>query len=212
MRTSNTTVQRFYRWNAPIYDLTRWALLRGRRTAVEALRLRSGQRVLELGCGTGLNFARLRERVGATGCVVGVDLSWHMLARARRRLLPRTYLLQADAARLPLDGTFNAVLLSYSLTMIPQWERALDQACGLLAPTGTLVVLDFAPAIPGQRLWQVWLNRYLAWNHVDAHRDLRGALARRVAQVEELPGVAAYVTLLRGSGGRIADGGLQSAD
>ncbi|MFH0982313.1 MAG: methyltransferase domain-containing protein [Planctomycetota bacterium] len=199
----NLTLQRFYRWNAPIYDLTRWTILRGRQAAIEALRLRPGERVLEIGCGTGLNLARLRQQVGARGLVVGLDHSYAMLARARRRRLPHVCLVQADAARLAFRGRFHAVLMAYSLRMIPDWNGALERACAHLEPDGTLVVLDFAPRTEPLAFWRALLDRHLAWNHVDTGRDLKGALQQCMEQVEELDAVPAYVTLLRGTGLRM---------
>jgi ubiquinone/menaquinone biosynthesis C-methylase UbiE len=57
-----------------------------RRQAVDKLALRPDDVVLDVGCGTGLNFARLLEPIGDRGRVVGIDLSPHMLARARERV------------------------------------------------------------------------------------------------------------------------------
>ena len=54
-----------------------------RKRATQHLALRPGDRVLEIGCGTGRNFPYLREAVGASGQVYGVDLSAGMLAKAR---------------------------------------------------------------------------------------------------------------------------------
>lgn len=202
MFSSNRVLQRFYRWNAPIYDLTRWTILRGRRAAIDALRLRTDDRVLEIGCGTGSSFAGLFEKVGKRGNVVGVDLSYHMLARARRRRGLDVQLIQADAARLTLRRRFHAVLMSYSLTMIPDWRTAIELACDHLEPEGTIVILDFAPRTHPRALWRRWFDRYLSWNHVDTSRDLKGALVRQVGPVEEFDQVPAYVTLLRGTRSR----------
>ena len=204
MINPNQTLRRFYRWNAPIYDLTRWAILRGRRAAIDALRLRPGNGVLEIGCGTGLSFVSLVEQVGERGRVVGVDLSYHMLARARHRHRHNVHLIQADAARLALRCRFDAVLVSYALTMIPDWQAAIDRACNHLESGGTVVILDFARCDPPRARLRALFNRYLARNHVDTDRDLKGALARRMGRIEELDRVPAHVTLLRGTGLRSA--------
>jgi demethylmenaquinone methyltransferase/2-methoxy-6-polyprenyl-1,4-benzoquinol methylase len=71
---------------APIYGLFEWLyalpLLGVRRKSVEALQLRAGDAVLELGCGSGRNFALIESRIGPAGRIIGVDLSPGMLARA----------------------------------------------------------------------------------------------------------------------------------
>ena len=56
VRVSQSAVQRFYRYHAMVYDKTRWMILHGRRRAVEKMGLRPDSEVLEVGCGTGLNF------------------------------------------------------------------------------------------------------------------------------------------------------------
>ena len=60
----HSPVQRFYRLHACIYDATRWAFLYGRRRAIDALALQPGNTVLEIGCGTGLNFKHILRRLG----------------------------------------------------------------------------------------------------------------------------------------------------
>ncbi len=197
-RTDNFTVAKFYRWNAPIYDLTRRPILRGRQQAVAALDLRPGMRVLEIGCGTGLNLPLLCRGVGESGRVVGVDYSAAMLRRARRRAGPAVELIEADASRLALDERFDAALLAYSLTIIPDWEAALAQCCSHLRDGGRIVILDFGRVEAGAPLWRRLWRRHLARCHVDCQRDLYGALVRLTYGVEVLRPLAAYCTIIRG--------------
>ena len=92
--------QSFYgRW-ARAYDLLATApgVDSWRDRAADALALEPGDTVVEMGCGTGANFSHLRERVGAEGRVVGVDLTRGMLRRARERV-------DAPAATLDLHAT-----------------------------------------------------------------------------------------------------------
>jgi ubiquinone/menaquinone biosynthesis C-methylase UbiE len=200
----NAIVERFYRWNAPIYDLTRRPILRGRREAVEAMGLSPGMSVLEVGCGTGINLPWLQAGVGAAGRVVGVDYSAAMLTRARRRATANTVLLQADASLLALHERFDAALLAYSLTIIPNWEAALERCCRHLRPGGRVVVLDFGRCDDDAPLWRKLWRRHLARCHVDCQRDLLGALQRHVERVEVLRPVTAYCTILRGVAAQMA--------
>src|SRR5215467_13151484 len=57
-----------------------------RREAVQRLELKRGDLVVDIGCGTGLNFALLQEAIGETGRIIGVDLTDAMLEQARRRV------------------------------------------------------------------------------------------------------------------------------
>lgn len=169
-----TTVQTFYRYQAYIYDWTRWTILHGRRRAVAQLHLRPDARVLEVGCGTGLNFRFLLECLDpARGRLVAVDFSPQMLRQAAKRVSARRWrnveLVEADATRLDLGQRFDGILFAYSLTMIPDWPAAIDRAYAHLAPGGRLVVLDFGrfegwgPLAPLLRGW-------LRLNHVETLR------------------------------------------
>ncbi len=197
MSEPNATITRFYRWNAPIYDLTRWVILRGRRAAVDALELKPGDGVLEIGCGTGLNFSRLRSKVGDAGRIVGVDLSADMLARARRRQSPNIELIRGNAAVLALDKRFDGVLLTYALTIIPDWQAAVRRAFEHLAPGGRLVVLDFGHTDHRRAFHRRLVDWYLALNHVRPDRDIAGDLRRHTDRVDILRPTTAYATLLR---------------
>ena len=139
----------FYRLHAPVYDWTRPLLLRGRREAVRRLRLRRGERVLDVGCGTGFSLPRLFA-CGAR--VVGIEPSAAMRQRAKRRierhgiaglveLDPRPY-----GSHDEYQGGADAILLSYSLSMIPPFEDVIARAREDLRPGGRIAVVDFLDA------------------------------------------------------------------
>ena len=193
------TLKRFYGWNAPIYDVTRWVVMRHRRAAAAALGLGPGDRVLDIGCGTGLNFRHLRRFVGRAGRIVGVDYSDAMLRRAIRRREPGTDLIRAEASSLRLAARFDGVLFAYSLTMIPDWRGALRRACDHLVEGGRLVILDFGRREPGFSPMRRGFERYLSANHVHPERDLAGEVERNLGKVEALRPTGAFITLLRGS-------------
>jgi ubiquinone/menaquinone biosynthesis C-methylase UbiE len=117
-----------------------------RRRAAQWLNVKPGDRVLEIGCGTGLNFPHLREAVGAGGKVYGVDLSTGMLQRARARIAREHWtnveLTQCDAAEYippePLDG----ILFGLSYNTMPHHLAVLRHAWKQLRPGGRIVILD----------------------------------------------------------------------
>ena len=168
---SDRVVQRYYRFHAHVYDHTRWVILHGRRRAAEALNLRPNSQVLEIGCGTGLNFRHLLEPLDpGRGHLIGLDFSAAMLKKAARCVArhgwPNVELIQADATTLDLGHQFDAIFFGYSLALIPNWRTALIRARDHLKPTGTLGVLEFGcfdewgPLAP---LFRGWLRI----NHVE---------------------------------------------
>ncbi len=200
-------VQRFYRWHALFYDQTRWMILHRRRQAVQWLDIRPDSRVLEVGCGTGLNFALSLERLDPArgGRLVGLDFSADMLARATRRVArfgwSNVELVCADATTMELGRTFDRVLFAYSLTMIPDPRAALERARAHLEPDGVLVVLDFGrfdrwgPAGPLMRAW-------LRANHVETTRPYAQMLRDLFDEVQIRDWLGGYCFIARASGSR----------
>lgn len=107
-----------YGRRAGVYDLELALFEPIRERALQRLALRPGQRVLDVGCGTGLSFPGLRAGVGAGGRIVGIEQSPEMLARARARVLRHGWknvrLVQAPVAQAPLRGRADAALLHFT--------------------------------------------------------------------------------------------------
>ncbi|WP_327725003.1 methyltransferase domain-containing protein [Streptomyces europaeiscabiei] len=107
--------------------------------AVSRMELRPGQRVLDVGCGSGRALPALRAEVGVEGVVLGADLTPAMLTAAARK--GRTGLLLADACRLPLptaslDGIFSAGLVDH----VPDPMAGLREWARVTAPGGVLLL------------------------------------------------------------------------
>lgn len=144
IRRTYTTWSRVYEWLTPIYLLgNEWRL---RRDAVGSLDLRPGQAVLDVGCGTGRNFPYILEKIGSSGTLVGVDYTPAMLERAQARLKDRgwgnVYLVEADAARLDLDRSFDAALSTLAMSVIPDYQIALARMRSHLSPGGRIAIAD----------------------------------------------------------------------
>ncbi|MCX4524664.1 MULTISPECIES: class I SAM-dependent methyltransferase [unclassified Streptomyces] len=110
--------------------------------AVARMRLRPGQTVLDLGCGSGRALPALRAGVGAAGTVLGVDLTPAMLAAAARagRRGPAG-LLVADCGRLPLPtGTVHGIFAAGLLDHLPQPRTALTEWARVSAPGAELLL------------------------------------------------------------------------
>lgn len=156
-----------------------------RQRTVEALDVRPGQTVLDLGCGTGRTLPLLARAVGEGGRVVGLDLSGSALAIARERVadLPQVELVRADARRADL-GTPDRVVATFSLSMMPDPAAVAARATDALAPGGRMAVLDFwtPDAWPRPlRAAAFALARPFGETRAMAERDLRPHLAPHLA-------------------------------
>ena len=137
---------------APHDMVSRLALLIGfrdqhyRQLAVNALRLRRGDRVLEIGCGTGRNFAILKKALGPEGTIIGLDASATLLESARLRSLrhgwTNVHLVCGDAAEFEFPPALDAVLSTYTLVVLPGYDRLIAAACKAVRMGGHVVVLD----------------------------------------------------------------------
>jgi len=142
-------VRRRYDRIARYFVFFEWLFLlpRGIRSrAVARMEVRPGDRVLEVGCGTGRNLGPIVDAVGTDGTVYGVDLSDGMLAEAsalcRRSGWRNVTLLHADATDYTLPCRVDGVIFSLSYAVIPRHREALRHAWSQLRSGGWLVIMD----------------------------------------------------------------------
>lgn len=168
-----------YRGQRHIYDFTRKYYLFGRDRLIDELAAPTGGTVLEIGCGTGRNLARVERRWPGVA-PHGLDLSSEMLKSARATLGEDAALALGDATEFSAMGLFgrahfDRVILSYALSMIPDWQAALEQAAAVVAPGGSLHVVDFGDleglALPLRTGLRAWLAAF----HVTPREDLVAA-------------------------------------
>ncbi len=169
-----------YRRKAKHYDITSqfypvpgYPQRAQRLRAVQALGLRSGDSVVEIACGTGLNFSLIEQVIGPSGRIVGVDLTDAMLAQAQQRIETNGWsnisLVQTDAAEFDFPTEVDAILSTYALTQVPECGDVIAHGAAALSCGGRWVVLDLK--VPGSA------PRWLA--------QLGIALARPFGSVDE---------------------------
>jgi len=148
-----------YRKKAKRYDITSrlypvpgYPQRTQRLQAVRALRLRPGDTVVDMACGTGLNFRLLEKVVGPGGQIIGVDLTDAMLARAQDRIKTNGWrnvsLVQADAAAFDFPAEVNAIPSTYAMTQVPECAEVIAHGARALADGGRWAVLDLK--VPGR--------------------------------------------------------------
>ncbi len=155
-------LQAFYGPQADGYDAFRARLLHGRLDMLAALDVMPGNVVVELGCGTGSSLDILADRVDGLGRLILVDLCPALLDKARARAAgrPNVMVIEGDAARWRPPAIADRVILSYALTMMPDWQRVLANAREMLRPGGRIGVVDFylpEAVNPVEKLfWRNW--------------------------------------------------------
>lgn len=150
-RAHEIRMNRKYRFSRHIFDLSRRFFLLGRDRAIANLRICDVPFVFEIGSGTGRNLRQM-ARLDPGTKFVGAEISSEMLKTARTNisaagLEDRITLMHGDALRLPPlplpGGKAERILMSYVLSMVPDWKQALDVAIDMLQVGGVLSIVDF---------------------------------------------------------------------
>jgi S-adenosylmethionine-diacylgycerolhomoserine-N-methlytransferase len=198
-------LEAFYRTQAGAYDDFRRRLLHGRQEMMEALDVPEGARALDMGAGTGSNCEYLGERRQRFESITLVDLSPSLLRvaeeRVRRHGWDNVHTVLADATTYrPEGGPVDLVTFSYSLTMIPDWFKAIDHAHAILKPGGLIGVADFyvsrkwpAAGVRHSRfrrafwpLWFNWDNVFLSPDHLP-YLEARFRTVKREERLGRMP-------------------------
>jgi S-adenosylmethionine-diacylgycerolhomoserine-N-methlytransferase len=199
-----TLMDRNYRYQRYLYDFTRKYYLFGRDSLIRRLALTPGERLIEVGCGTGRNLIAI-ARAHPEVRLFGLDASAQMLETAaaqvrRARLSHRITLVQGLAEQLSpaifSEDGFENILFSYSLSMIPDWRGALAAARAALTADGHIHLVDFGDlkGLPGpaRRLLQAWLTKFHVTLRAELLAEIEGGV-RQKGQLRVLPGRYAFL-------------------
>lgn len=175
-----------YKSQRHIYDLTRKYYLLGRDQLIRDLKPDDGSNIVEVGCGTGRNLIKAAQTYPQAR-FYGFDISEEMLITARANvekagLSSNITLVQGDASNFNVQGLFgfekaDHVFFSYTLSMIPPWQEAINQGFQALAEDGTLHIVDFGQQEELPRWFRAILMKWLAFFHVEPREELAGVAA-----------------------------------
>lgn len=183
----------YARW-APIYDRTFGAATRvGRRTAVDYINAQNGNKVLEVGVGTGLALPHYRSGLQVTG----IDFSDEMLEKARTKvqnfgLKQIVALEQMDARDLAFsDNSFDAVAAMHIVSVVPEPERVIAEMARVCKPGGKIVITNHFARESGilslvERLSAPFAN-VLGWHSDFEINTVLGEPSLEVVKNESLP-------------------------
>ncbi len=185
-QTHQERLESFYKGQAGDYDGFRKRLLHGREEMLESIVFPDEGVWVDLGAGTGANAEHAADSIKRLKRVYQVDLCQPLLDMAGKRVehhhWDNVVPVHADATKFtPEEGTADVVTFSYSLTMIPDWFAAIENAYRILKPGGVIGVVDFyvARKYPAEGMrkhpwstrtfWTTWFamdNVFLSSDHL----------------------------------------------
>lgn len=153
-----------YDRRARFYDLAVWGYYlmgmpigKWRRMGVEALELQPGDTVVEVGCGTGLNFALLQKAIGPDGKIIGIDISENMLDRARSMVRGKGWrnveLVSGSVSEFEFPVGVGGIIAMGVLTYEPEFDKVIERGAKALSPGRKWAVLDYKMSSGWQRIF-----------------------------------------------------------
>jgi S-adenosylmethionine-diacylgycerolhomoserine-N-methlytransferase len=201
---ARVAMDRMYRHQRYIYDLTRKYYLFGRDKLIAELPVAKGEHICEVGCGTARNLVLLAKRHPGT-TFYGIDASSEMLKTAQasvdaagvgqRVKLATALSTDFTGALMGRGQPFDRLIYSYSLSMMDDWRAALEHGFAQLKPGGTIHVVDFGDqeGMPGwfKKMLGTWLEQF----HVRFRPEVRNWFE---AQERVGRGRMSYRSVMRG--------------
>jgi S-adenosylmethionine-diacylgycerolhomoserine-N-methlytransferase len=183
---ATSRMNRMYRYQRHFYDATRRYYLLGRDHLIAELNPAAGESVLEIGCGTGRNLIQAATRY-PNARFYGLDVSTEMLTSAigsieGRGLGETVKVAHGDATAFTAQGVFGRaiafdhVMISYSLSMIPNWTAVIERAVAGLKPGGKLHIVDFGDQRRLPQIARTLLRRWLTLFDVTPRDELETVL------------------------------------
>ena len=152
--TTREEIRDVYQKRAHIYEfavyccyLLGFPIGQYRRLVIKALAPQPGDTIIEIGCGTGMNFPLLQEKLGPEGKIIGVDLSEAMLKQAENTINAAGWknveLVHSSAANYTFPDVVDGIIATGVLTYEPDYDKVIEQGTSALAPGKRWVVFDY---------------------------------------------------------------------
>lgn len=118
-----------------------------RNRVIDLMRLKKGSRVLDVACGTGLNFKFIENKIGNNGEIIAIDYVKEMIEAAGKEMKSRQYknirLILGDATSMNFPNNyFDGIISTLGMTAIPDHFEALKRCRKMLEPNGKIAILD----------------------------------------------------------------------
>ena len=158
---------RYYDKLSYVYDfVSNWYYTKPRNFAIKKLEIQKNEVILNLPCGTGVNFKYFQKHLKNTGSVLGIDLSEGMLKQASKKITKNNwkniFLVKEDATNINkewyrqfsetkrLNGV-DVVFCDLGLSGLPEWQSIIDNMIAILKPNGRIAIMDWYLENPGLR-------------------------------------------------------------
>ncbi|EIJ39367.1 methylase involved in ubiquinone/menaquinone biosynthesis [Galbibacter orientalis DSM 19592] len=147
---------RYYDKLSVLYDyISNWYYKKARNYAIKELQLKNGQTVLNVPCGTGVNFKYFNEYLNNTGLIIGIDLSSGMLDKVKQKIEKNGWtnvkIELNNATKIDQNWLdyrdeqiiIDSVFCDLGLSGLPEWRNIIDNMISILKPNGRIVILDW---------------------------------------------------------------------
>lgn len=180
-------MSKWYDLIAGVYDqFSKRTYKEPRKALVDKLGFVSGDTVLHIGCGTGLSFSLIKNKIGPKGTLIGLDASRNMLAQAEKKVVKNgwqnVHLIHADARTLSAELieehigqeiSIDHAVGELAFSVMPNWQSVMENSLNLIKDGGKFGVLD------GYRPKKDWINSALnALPQSDISRPISDYLAK----------------------------------
>lgn len=176
-----------------------------RAQAIKLLKLDSNSKVLDVACGTGLNFSLIQKYLKSQGLLTGIDLSNKTLKLAQKRITENKWknieLVQTDAANFKGENLYDAVLCTFAIEIIPTYRETLDMMCRVVKPGGRIAIIGFKPST-----WRFYRHFNSIYKNVSVYfgglglgRDVRSYINNRYNEIyyQEVFGGFYYILVVQ---------------